>query len=48
VRKFDANVRGILSAEAAGQLRDRVMRLDRLADTSELTAQLIGVQGHDG
>jgi 2-methylcitrate dehydratase PrpD len=40
LRKFDANVRGILSAEAASRLRGMVMGLDRLDSTNEVTAIL--------
>ncbi|WP_428539450.1 MmgE/PrpD family protein [Rhodopila sp.] len=40
VRKFESNVRAMLPAEAADDLRLRVMRLDRLDDTRELIARL--------
>jgi aconitate decarboxylase len=40
LRKFDANVCGILSVEAANRLREMVMRLDRLDNTNEVTALL--------
>jgi aconitate decarboxylase len=40
VRKFDANVRAILSGEAADALRQRVMGLDQLDDTGDLTVRL--------
>ncbi|MEA2726123.1 MAG: hypothetical protein QOF70_598 [Acetobacteraceae bacterium] len=40
VRKFDANVRAILSGEAADALRQRVMGLDKLDDTGDLTVRL--------
>ncbi|HEY0183386.1 MAG TPA: MmgE/PrpD family protein [Rhodopila sp.] len=40
VRKFNANVRAILSPEAADDLRDQAMRLDRLATADELIVRL--------
>ena len=40
VHKFESNVRAMLPAEAADDLRLRVMRLDRVADTRELIARL--------
>jgi aconitate decarboxylase len=42
VRKFDDNVRAVLSAEDAALLRERVMRLDVLGDTAGVTALLPG------
>jgi 2-methylcitrate dehydratase PrpD len=41
-RKFDANVRGILSSERADALREAVLSLDRLADAADLV-RLLGV-----
>ncbi len=40
VRKFDDNVRGMLSAEDLVRLRERVMQLDSLDDTADLAVLL--------
>jgi 2-methylcitrate dehydratase PrpD len=40
VRKYAANVSGILTAEQADGLREEVMRLDEVDDTRHLTARL--------
>jgi aconitate decarboxylase len=41
VRKYKANVDGILSDEAAEGLREDVMRLETLADTQDLMSRLV-------
>lgn len=41
VRKFEANVDGILSAEVGRTLLGVVMQLDKLADPSDLTKRLV-------
>jgi 2-methylcitrate dehydratase PrpD len=41
-RKFDDNVRAVLSADDAAQLRELVMGLDALGNTGDLTAMLAG------
>jgi 2-methylcitrate dehydratase PrpD len=42
VRKYDDNVRAVLSAEDAAHLRELVMRLDTLTDTTGITARMAG------